>query len=149
MTVTATTSSGPRAGLRRPGDPLARASIGVVPIPWNNADLPDLTPFVPADVVLDEIARLGFEGTQMGTGFPEGAELAAELHRRGLRLAEVYAALPCGPAGPAPDALEVGRDRLRALVAASAEVLVAALDLSPGRQEQAGRAAAHGSNEAQ
>lgn len=144
MTVAATTSSVPRSGLRRPDDPLARASIGVVPIPWNNADFPDLTPFVPADIVLDEIARLGFEGTQAGIGFPEGRELAVELSRRGLRLAEVYAALPCGPAGPAPDALEVGRDRLRALVAADGEVLVAALDLSPGRQEQAGRAAASG-----
>lgn len=144
MTVAATTSSVPRSGLRRPDDPLARASIGVVPIPWNNADCPDLTPFVPADVVLGEIARLGFEGTQAGIGYPEGPELAAELGRRGLRLAEVYAALPCGPAGPAPDALDAGRDRLRALVAAGGDVLVVALDLSPGRQERAGRAAAPG-----
>ncbi len=144
-TAAPTMSSAARpARVRRPGNPLARASIGVVPISWNNADLPDLTPFVPADVVLDEIARLGYEGTQTGIGYPEGADLAAELGRRGLRLAEVYAALPCGPDGPAPDALEVGRDRLRTLVAAEGEVLVAALNLSPGRQECAGRADARG-----
>lgn len=141
MTREPSTASSWRPSLRRPNDSLAAASIGVVPIPWNNADLPDLTPFVPAQTVLDEIARLGYEGTQTGVGYPEGAALSNELQRRGLRLAEVYAALPCAVDGPAPGALDVGRDRLRALVAADGEVLVAALGLSPGREERAGRAA--------
>ena len=129
-----------RPALRRQPDPLAGASIGIVPINWNNADLPDLTPFVPSDVVLDEIARLGFEGTQTGVGYPAGEALRAELARRGLRLAEVYAALPCTVDGPAPDALEIGRAKLRELVAADGEVLIAALGLSPEREPHAGRA---------
>jgi hypothetical protein len=60
----------PAAALGGPDDAFSRASIGIVPILWNNADLPNLVPAVPADHVLDEIARLGFEGTQTGTGYP-------------------------------------------------------------------------------
>ena len=74
----------------RRGGSLEDVRIGTVPILWNNADLPDLGPVVPADVVLDEIARLGYEGTQTGVGFPAGAELARALAQRNLRLAEVY-----------------------------------------------------------
>ena len=83
--------------------------IGIVPILWNNADLPDLAPPVPALTVLDEIARLGYSGTQLGIGFPRGRALAAELASRGLRLAEVYVALPGDASGPAPAAAEVAR----------------------------------------
>jgi hypothetical protein len=81
----------PAAALGGPDDAFSRASIGIVPILWNNADLPNL---VPADHVLDEIARLGFEGTQTGTGYPSGPAVVAALRARDLRLAEVYAALP-------------------------------------------------------
>ena len=124
--------------------PLAGARIGTVPILWNNVDLPDLAPRVEAGVVLDEIARLEFAGTQTGVGFPEGPALAVELHRRGLRLAEVYAALPCSTDGPSDGATEVAREHLAALHAASGDVLVVALDLTPERDRFAGRAAAAG-----
>ncbi len=120
--------------------PLADCLVGVVPIVWNNADLPDLTPLVPATTVLDEIARIGFDGCQTGVGFPEGARLRRELAARDLRLAEVYAAIPCGPDGPAPGALDAGRERLAALHAAGGEVLVAACGLAPEREPRAGRA---------
>ncbi|HET7677468.1 MAG TPA: sugar phosphate isomerase/epimerase [Candidatus Limnocylindrales bacterium] len=130
------------AALRRPGDALPRASIGVVPIVWNNADLTDLSPLVPAATVLDEVARLGYEGCQLGRGFPDGTELRDALAARGLRLAEVYAALPCGPDGPLPAAGAAGRERLAALHTAGGEVLVVALDGSPERDAVAGRAAA-------
>lgn len=119
----------------------AASPIGVVPIVWNNADLADLAAPFSADHVLDEIARLGFEGCQFGIGFPTGDALAGELGRRGLRLAEVYAALPCTVDGPTANALQVGRERLRLLHEARGELLVAALDGSPGRSEAAGRAA--------
>jgi len=120
---------------------LAAAPIGIVPIVWNNADLSDLPPPIPADIVLDEIARLGYAGTQTGIGYPSGPTLAEALERRGLRLAEVYAALPCTADGPGDDALLIGRGKLRELRAAGGDVLVAALALSPGRIELAGRAA--------
>jgi inosose dehydratase len=122
-------------------DGLATAPVGTVPILWNNVDVPDLVPRVGADVVLDEIARLEFAGTQTGLGFPEGAALATELARRGLRLAEVYAALPCSTEGPSPDAGDVARKRLDALHAAGGDVLVVALDLSTERERCAGQAA--------
>lgn len=121
-------------------DRLAGCPVGVVPIVWNNADLTDLGPFVPVPVVLDEIARLGYDGCQTGVGFPAGDELRSELGRRGLRLAEVYATLPTRAAGPLPGALEAGRERLTLLHEAGGEVLVAAADLAPERESRAGRA---------
>jgi inosose dehydratase len=116
------------------------ARIGIVPIVWNNADLGVPAAVVSADVVLDEVARIGYAGVQDGVGFPSGPALRDALARRGLTLAEVYAALPCRPDGPPPDALEIGRRRLAALHEAGGDVLVVALGFSPGRLERAGRA---------
>lgn len=133
-----------RRRLRRPGDALSRASIGTVPILWNNVDVEDLRLGTDAVTLLDEIARLGYEGTQLGLGFPEGAELRAILATRRLRLAEVYAALPATEAGLVPDALAIGRERLRLLDVAGGEVLCVALDGSPNRDARAGRAGGDG-----
>jgi len=118
----------------------ATERIGIVPIVWNNADLPDLVPPIPAETVLDEIARLGYAGTQLGIGFPRGRALAAGLASRGLRLAEVYAALPCDASGPGPAAADAARVALDELHAAAGDVLVVALALSPERDEWVGRA---------
>lgn len=107
---------------------LGNVRIGCVPIVWNNVDLPDLGPPVPAGELLDELVRLGFEGTQFGRGFPEGEELRSELERRGLRLAEWYVSLPVTDDGLAPDADAVARDALAKLVAAGGEVLCVAVD---------------------
>lgn len=116
-----------------------RASIGCVPIVWNNADLPDLAPTVAYDEILDTYVRLGYEGTQHGRGFPEGEALAAELAQRGLRFAELYSALPSTPVGLTDDAEAVARRDLDRLVAAGGEVLCVALDGSPERDAVAGR----------
>jgi inosose dehydratase len=124
----------------RMSPPLARSPIGVVPILWNNADIAGLAPRLPAGVVLDEAARLGFAGVQDGVGFPRGTALGRALSRRGLRMAETYAALSCGPDGPSPDAIRVGRARLANLHRAGGEVLVAALDVAPPRAAWSGRA---------
>jgi inosose dehydratase len=120
---------------------LARSPIGVVPIVWNNADIAGLAPLVPASVVLDEAARLGFDGVQDGIGFPRGSALRSALTERNLRLAEVYVALPCGPDGLEPDAVELGRRRLAELHEAGGEVLVVALSFTAEREALAGRAA--------
>jgi inosose dehydratase len=144
------TTSGPRDEARpfarglAPDGPLGRASLGVVPIVWNNVDLPDISPATPVPEVLDEIARLGFDGCQLGSGFPVGDELRFELAARDLRLAEVYVSLPATEAGPTPEAGEIGRERLGLLTGAGGEVLVVALDLSPERAAVAGRADAAG-----
>ena len=133
-----------RAKLRRAGDALPRASIGTVPILWNNVDIADLRHGTDALTILDEIARTGFEGTQLGIGFPEGEALRAALTERRLRLAEVYYSIPATVDGPTPDALAIGRERLRLLHDGGGEVLVMALDLSPDRDVCAGRASEPG-----
>jgi inosose dehydratase len=129
-----------RVTLRRPADALPHASIGLVPILWNNVDLAELRLDTDASTILDEIARIGFEGTQLGLGFPQGADLRAALDDRGLRLAEVYLSVPASVDGPAPDALAIARDRLRLLHDGGGEVLCVALDLSGDRERRAGRA---------
>ena len=129
-----------RVRLRRPGDALPNALIGTVPILWHHADAGAPAPPVDPAAVLDEIARLGYDGTQLDAGLPEGAELRATLSARGLRLAEVYAALPANPAGLGSHALAIGRERLRLLVEGDGDVLCVALDGSPDRDAAAGRA---------
>ena len=129
-----------RAALRRDGDALPRASIGTVPILWNNVDLPDLAPIANATTVLDEIARTGYEGTQEGRGFPRGEALRAMLAERDLRLAEVYAAIGCTTDGPVDGALEAARDRLLVLHEGGGDVFVLALDGSAERSPWSGRA---------
>ena len=118
---------------------LAAAPLGCVPIVWNNADLLDLAPEVPADVVMDELARIGFAGCQFGRGFPEGQALADALRGRSLRLAERYCALPADADGLTGDPEQMSRESLAALAAAGGEVLVVALDGSPERDAVAGR----------
>ncbi|MEO6295291.1 MAG: sugar phosphate isomerase/epimerase [Candidatus Limnocylindria bacterium] len=116
-----------------------RVSIGCVPIVWNNVDLPDLGPPVPHAMILDELARLGYQGCQQGRGFPTGDELRAALEQRGLRLAEWYCALEADASGLVDGAEEVARATLDHLVASGGEVLVVAIDGSPERDPWCGR----------
>jgi inosose dehydratase len=144
MSTVASSRPDLRSTLRRPGDALPRASIGTVPILWNNVDIEELRHGTDAATLLDEIARIGFEGTQLGIGFPEGDALRAELRDRGLRLAEVYVSVPATVDGPTPDARDAAFERLRLHRAGGGEVLCVALDGSADRDATAGRAAAPG-----
>ncbi len=142
--TTSTAAPDLRPRLRRPGDALSGASIGTVPILWNNVDLVELRLGTDAATLLDEIARTGYEGTQHGLGFPAGAQLRDALDGRRLRLAEVYASLPATVDGPTGDADAVGRERLAILTDGDGEVLTVALDGSPEREPTAGRASRRG-----
>jgi inosose dehydratase len=122
------------------GGPLGGASIGTVPILWNNVDIAELRLGTSADTILDDIARTGYDGCQLGLGFPEGDDLRAALAARNLRLAEVYASIPATVDGPTATALDEVRERLRLLRAAGGEVLCIAFDGSPDRDAFAGRA---------
>lgn len=122
------------------GRAIPQAKIGIVQILWANDDLPDLTPPIEPLRILDEIARLGFEGTQLGGSFPRGAALDEVLAARDLRIAEVYACIDCDGDGPLPGALEVGRAKLAELHAARGDTLVAALPVGPARIPWGGRA---------
>ena len=120
---------------------LRDAPIGCVPIVWNNADLYDLAPETAADTVMDELARIGFEGTQFGRGFPEGDELREALERRNLRFAELYSAVGSTASGLAPDAANQAHRDMARLLAAGGEVLVVALDGGGDRDAWSGRVA--------
>jgi inosose dehydratase len=120
--------------------PLAGVSVGTVPILWNNVDVAELRHGTDADSILDDIARTGYDGCQLGLGFPEGDALRETLAARELRLAEVYASIPATIDGPTAVALAEVRERLRLLVAGGGEVFCVALDGSPGRNEAAGHA---------
>ena len=122
------------------GGRLSRASIGTVPILWNNVDIESLRLGTDAETILDDIVRTGYDGCQLGLGFPEGDDLRAALAARELRLAEVYASIPATVDGPTTDALDEVRERLRLLVAGGGEVLCIAFDGSPDRDAWAGRA---------
>ena len=64
---------------------------GTVPILWNNDDVPELTPPVPWEQVLDEIQLAGFAGTELGSNYPRDAKVLKQaLHDRGLRLSGAY-----------------------------------------------------------
>ena len=130
-----------RAPLRRAGDALPRASIGTVPILWYNA----------ADgvgwqgpAILDEIARIGYEGTQLGNDFESGPHLRDDLERRGLRLAEVYVPIPATVDGPTPDAMDIALACLARLHDGGGDVLCLAIDGSADRDARAGRASQPG-----
>ena len=130
-----------RGRLRGDHDALPRAWIGTVPILWYDAD--DGSRW-DGSQILDEIARLGYEGTQLGHDFPRGDALREALRGRGLRLAEVYAALPCTVDGPGEGALDVARACLRDLHDAGGDVLCLAVDGSADRDAAGGRADAAG-----
>jgi inosose dehydratase len=129
-----------RTSLRHATDALPRASIGTAPILWRNVESAGRREPTDALTVLDEIARIGYEGTQLGVDFPEGSDLRQALDARALRLAEAYAAIPTTVDGPRADALDVTLERLRLLEAGGGEVLCVAVDGSPDRDRWAGRA---------
>ena len=118
---------------------LPHASVGIVPIVWNNVDLVDLGPPVPPAALLATVQRLGFEGVQFGRGFPDGAALADLLAAHGLRLAEVYAEIECTDDGPVEGSLERVRARLDLLNGAGGEVLVPACHVGRGGDPSVGR----------
>jgi inosose dehydratase len=127
-------------GLLASHGPLADAPIGTVPILWNNVDIAELRLGTHAEAILDDIARLGYDGCQLGLGFPGGNELRSTLADRELRLAEVYASISATVDGPTDAALGEVRERLQLLVAGGGEVLCVALDGSPDRDVTAGHA---------
>lgn len=143
MSTVAASLADPRPSLRRPDDALPRSSIGTAPMLWSNADG---APHDGSDAlaILDEIARVGYEGTQLGNGFPERAALRDALRGRRLRLAEVYVPIPATVDGPVAEALAIAEERLRLLHDGEGDVLCLAIDGSADRDAGAGRASEPG-----
>jgi inosose dehydratase len=119
---------------------VARAPVGIVPIIFANDDLPELTPPIEPEVLVAEIARLGYVGCQLSRALPSGPALAPSLERHGVRIAEVYAALPCTSRGPAPEARSQAFERLDTLARTQGDVLIFSYHLSDERVGWSGRA---------
>jgi inosose dehydratase len=117
-----------------------RWPVAVAPILWNNDDLPDLTPPVPFERVLDEIAAAGYEGTELATNAPRDLKLLRdELQSRGLRLAGSFLALDFFES-PLEVELEQAGLLARLLREVGAGVLVAGPAEHPQRMASAGGA---------
>lgn len=103
--------------------------LGFAPITWNNEDLQDLGPPVPYTTVLDEVKAAGYEGTEMGDGFPRNPQaLRAALDERGLTLTSAW----CGLQLLGQETREADLERTRRLCALLAEVGASYVNLAHG-----------------
>jgi inosose dehydratase len=119
---------------------LSKAKIGIVPLVFANDDLPELTPPIEPQFLVEELERLGFTGTQLSRALPRGDALEPALQRHGVRIAEVYAALPCTSDGPPPHARDQAFAQLDALTQTNGDVLIFSYHLSAERVGWSGRA---------
>lgn len=120
--------------------------LAAAPTLWNHDALPALTaPGVPYAQVLDEIAQLGYAGTELGAGFPGDFErLKQELDRRGLSLAGAAYAPGLLDASEVEAAFAALDPWLDGLQAAGCETLLVAEKPRAPRQAVAGRVQAEG-----
>ena len=96
----------------------------------------------PPERVLDEIAAVGFLGTELGSpGFlpDEPRALRAELHKRALQLVGAFCPLPLSDADGGASALDGAMSLARLLAEAGCETLVAADAGDAERRAVAGR----------
>jgi inosose dehydratase len=113
---------------------------GTVPILWNNDDVPELTPHVPAERVLDEIKATGFVGTELGSNYPQDAmTLKSALDSRALALSGAYYCPGLADEASAEAALAVVDDWLDFLEAVGCSAVIAAEPVVKERSAIAGR----------
>ncbi len=114
--------------------------LGCAPIAWNNEDLHDLRPAVPYTTVLDEVASAGYEGTELGSGFPrEARTLRAALDARGLSLPSGWCGLQLVGAETRQRDLEHARRTCGFLAEVGARFVNLAHQGTPARKAVAGR----------
>lgn len=124
--------SGPEDRLADRGE-APRWPIGLVPLRWPNPQ-GDLDGFLAA------VTELGFHGVQLGRPGSSPASVRARFERHSMQVAELYFAIRCTSDGPAPDALDEGRQVLGQASALGSPMLVTAIDGSAERDCHAGRA---------
>ena len=120
--------------------------IAAAPITWGVCEIPDWGEVPGVDEVLDQIAALGFTGTELGPdGFlPSDAdELKRVLGARGLSLVGAYCPLDYREAGTVAASHAFGIDLARRLAANGCQVLVAADAGDARRGAVAGRVGPH------
>src|SRR5438094_9055950 len=119
--------------------------VGTAPITWGVCELPDWGTMLPYAHVLDEMAELGYAGTELGPwGYSprEAAVLAAELGNRRLAMAGAFCPVTLHDAARYEDQLAYAMDTTRLLAELSAPVLVLAEAGDERRERIAGRVSA-------
>jgi inosose dehydratase len=118
-----------------------RLRLATGPVSWG-IDFADDPANPPWEVVLDEIARSGFRGTELGpVGYlPEDpAALRAAIDARGLAVGGSFLFQPLHDPGRRAEVLAVAQRTCRAIAAAGGEHLVLLDLVSPERAATAGR----------
>lgn len=109
---------------------LPDAKLGCHPIAWNRA---------PLDQVLDDVAATGYEGTEGGGAYRDQPDAyRAELERRGLRMATVYASGAWYDPAQADAAVTQGLAQARFVKTLGGDVLCVATNGSPERRNTPG-----------
>ena len=97
--------------------------VGTAPITWGVCELPDWGTMLPYAHVLDEMAELGYAGTELGPwGYlpKEAAVLAAELGKRRLAMAGAFCPVTLHDPARYEDQLAYAMDTTRLLAELSA-----------------------------
>ncbi len=116
--------------------------IGTAPISWGVCELPDWGVMLPYERVLDEMADLGYAGTELGPwGYlpTDAAILGAELRERGLSLAGAFCPVTLHIPARCEEQFAYAMDTCRLLAALGAPVLVLAEAGDAQRERIAGR----------
>jgi len=116
--------------------------IGTAPISWGVCELPDWGVMLPYKRVLDEMAELGYTGTELGPwGYLPGDAtiLATELRKRRLALAGAFCPVTLHTPARYEEQFAYAMDTCRLLAALDARVLVLAEAGDAQRERIAGR----------
>jgi inosose dehydratase len=119
--------------------------LAAAPITWGVCELPGWGIELPYEAVLDQMAALGFEGTELGpAGYlpADPARLRAELGRRGLTLVAAFCPLTLHDPALAGPSLRAGEALARFLADVGCTLLVAADAGDARRRDVAGRVTA-------
>jgi inosose dehydratase len=71
-----------------------KSKVGIAPIGWTNDDMPELGAEISFDQCINEMAKAGYFGTEVGNKFPKDpVVLKNELAKRGLRICNRWVSL--------------------------------------------------------
>lgn len=122
---------------------MLQARIGTAPVNWNNPDVPDYRPATPYDIMLDQMAAAGYDGTEIGAEFPADPEqVRADLAARGLVPASTFCSVNLRDAQLHGHEIGRAEERARFLAALGVDTLIIADSGDDHRRHVAGRVAA-------
>ncbi len=120
----------------------SRMKLGSAPISWGVCELPDWGVMLPYERVLDEMADLGYAGTELGPwGYlpKDAAVLGKELRARHLALAGAFCPVTLHDPARYDEQMAYAMDTCRLLADLSAPVVVLAEAGDAERERIAGR----------